>query len=173
MAARRRAVLGWKEPLNAAAANVSPKTLNFESFENDIDDPIGIAHALPPMPRAITRLRYRTPPSPATFFNRLGQPVTGAALEQRVAKYVAQQSNPRHIKLQIVANPKARLPAPGKTIVQPHKPFTLKDVVDPEGRAQHGQIIYIFRNVKTNQIIYSLQELLKVCIDIHEVPQWL
>ncbi|KAH7380208.1 transcriptional regulation of mitochondrial recombination-domain-containing protein [Phaeosphaeria sp. MPI-PUGE-AT-0046c] len=113
------------------------------------------------MPRAITRLRYRTPPSPATFFNRLGQPITGLSLEQRVAKYVAQQSNPRHIKLQIVANPKARAPAPGKHLIQPYKPFTLKDVVDPEGKARHGEIIYIFRNVKSNQVIYSLQELLK------------
>jgi hypothetical protein len=35
--------------------------------------------------------------------------------------------------------------------------------VDPEGTSQHGEIIYIFRNTKTNQVIYSLQELLAVC----------
>jgi hypothetical protein len=35
-------------------------------------------------------------------------------------------------------------------------------VVDPDGTAKHGDIIYIFRNTKTNQIIYSLQELLDV-----------
>jgi hypothetical protein len=36
--------------------------------------------------------------------------------------------------------------------------------VDPERTALHGEIIYIFRNTKTNQIIYSLQELLDVRI---------
>ena len=44
----------------------------------------------------------------------------------------------------------------------PWKPFTLRDVVDPEGKARHGEIIYIFRNIKTNQVIYSLQELMHV-----------
>ena len=38
----------------------------------------------------------------------------------------------------------------------------MRDVVDPEGTTKHGQVIYVFRSIKTNQIIYSLQELLDV-----------
>jgi hypothetical protein len=112
------------------------------------------------MPRTLSRLRYRKPLPPITF-NRLdGRPRLD--LEQRIAEYVVRQSNPQHLKLQVVVNPKARLPATGQRGIAPKKPYTLKDVIDPEGKAQHGEIIYIFRNIKTNQIIYSLQELLNV-----------
>jgi hypothetical protein len=48
--------------------------------------------------------------------------------------------------------------------VHPTKPFTVQDVVDPEGKARHGEIIYVFRNTKSDQVIYSLQPLLNVCI---------
>jgi hypothetical protein len=142
--------------------SISPS--NLESFDDFrvSDDTIGIAQAHAVMPRTLSRLRYRKPPVPIAFHGRDGRPYAGALLEQRVAAYVARQSNPRHVRLQVVANPKAILPATGQTVVAPLKPFTLRDVVDPEGKARHGEIIYIFRNIKTNQIIYSLQELLSV-----------
>jgi hypothetical protein len=107
-------------------------------------------------------LRYKKPPVPVAFHGRNGGPLLGPQLEQRVTAYVNRQSNPRHVRLQVVVNPKARLPATGQTTVAPLKPFTLKDVVDPNGQARHGEIIYVFRNIKTNQVIYSLQELLNV-----------
>ncbi|KAH7092366.1 transcriptional regulation of mitochondrial recombination-domain-containing protein [Paraphoma chrysanthemicola] len=118
------------------------------------------------MPRSLARLRYRQPPAPVVFskhierFQRTQAEHDLQQLEQRVASYVAQQSNPRHIKLQTIVNPKARPLATGQFHVHPMKPFTVQDVVDPEGTARHGEIIYIFRNTKSNQIIYSLQPLL-------------
>lgn len=114
------------------------------------------------MPRALTRLRYRTPPAPITFTRAVDRPRFDADLEKRVAAYVVRQSNPRHVKLQIVVNPKSRQQATGQKVIPPLKPFTLKDVVDPEGKSRHGEIIYVFRNTRTNQIIYSLGELLDV-----------
>jgi hypothetical protein len=125
------------------------------------------------MPRTLSRLRYRKPPVPVAFHGRDGRPLAGPLLEQRVTAFVNRQSNPRHVRLQVVANPKARLPATGQTVVHPLKPFTLKDVVDPEGQARHGEIIYIFRNIKTNQIIYSLQELLNVCAALLRSPWYM
>ena len=88
-------------------------------------------------------------------------------MQKRIAVYVERQSNPRHLRLQTVVNEKARRQATGQRVVSPIKPYTLRDVVDPEGTARHGEIIYIFRNTKTNQIIYSLQELL----DTHHLEQ--
>jgi hypothetical protein len=104
------------------------------------------------MPRSLSRLRYRAP----------AVPVQNEGPKSRIKRYVAAQSRPRHVKLQVFANPKAQRPATGQTTIAPYKPFTLRDVVDPTGKAQHGEIIYIFRNNRTNQIIYSLQELLSV-----------
>jgi len=114
------------------------------------------------MPRTLSRLQYRKPPVPIAFHGRNGRPLAGRYLENRVTAFVNRQSNPRHVRLQVVANPKARLPATKQSVIHPIKPFTLKDVVDPDGKARHGEIIYIFRNLKTNQIIYSLTELLTV-----------
>jgi hypothetical protein len=156
-------VLEDAEELKAPA--LAPIELsNFESFDDfpASDDTIGIVQAHEAMPRTLSRLRYKKPPVPIAFHGRDGRPFAGALLEQRVAAYVARQSNPRHVRLQVVANPKAILPATGKTVVHPVKPFTLRDVVDPEGKALHGEIIYVFRHNRTNQIIYSLQELLSV-----------
>ncbi len=112
------------------------------------------------MPRNLARLRYRLPPAPVSFEGL--EPARAHLLEKRVAQYVVRQSNPRHLKLQTVVNAKAKPLSTGKTTVRPIKPYTLRDVVDPAGTARHGQIIYVFRSIKTNQIIYSLQELLDV-----------
>ncbi|KAF2628323.1 hypothetical protein BU25DRAFT_390881 [Macroventuria anomochaeta] len=117
------------------------------------------------MPRNLARLRYRLPPAPVSFEGI--DPGRARVLEKKVAQYVVRQSNPRHVKLQTVVNAKAKPLATGKTAVRPIKPYTLRDVVDPEGSARHGQIIYVFRSIKTNQIIYSLQELL----DNHHLAQ--
>jgi hypothetical protein len=126
------------------------------------------------MPRTISRLRYKAPPAPAAFHARNGGALSGRQLERKVYEYVNSQSNPRHVRLQVVVNPKARLPATGQTTLAPRKPFTLKDVVDPNGQARHGEIIYVFRNVKTNQVIYSLQELLNVRLRIWKAtPKYL
>ncbi|KAF2026473.1 hypothetical protein EK21DRAFT_74183 [Setomelanomma holmii] len=117
------------------------------------------------MPRSLVRLRYRTPPASVTFsaaLERVQQRTAalGKILERRVARHVTVQSNPRQVKLETMVNPKARLPATGQFHVHPRKPYTLQDVVDAEGTSPHGEIIYVFRNIKTNQIIYSLQPLL-------------
>ncbi|KAH8627117.1 hypothetical protein IG631_19135 [Alternaria alternata] len=116
------------------------------------------------MPRSLARLRYKPPLNPVTFANatRRITPQHVEHMQKRIAVYVERQSNPRHLRLQTVVNEKARRQATGQRVVSPIKPYTLRDVVDPEGTARHGEIIYIFRNIKTNQIIYSLQELLDV-----------
>ncbi|CAI9629779.1 unnamed protein product [Alternaria burnsii] len=121
------------------------------------------------MPRSLARLRYKPPLKPVTFANtaRRVTPQHVEHMQKRIAAYVERQSNPRHLRLQTVVNEKARRQATGQRVVSPIKPYTLRDVVDPEGTAQHGEIIYIFRNTKTNQIIYSLQELL----DTHHLEQ--
>ncbi|CAN9172479.1 unnamed protein product [Alternaria alternata] len=121
------------------------------------------------MPRSLARLRYKPPLNPVTFANttRRITPQHVEHMQKRIAVYVERQSNPRHLRLQTVVNEKARRQATGQRVVSPIKPYTLRDVVDPEGTARHGEIIYIFRNTKTNQIIYSLQELL----DTHHLEQ--
>lgn len=123
------------------------------------------------MPRSLARLRYKPPLKPVTFANtaRRITPQHVEHMQKRIAAYVERQSNPRHLRLQTVVNEKARRQATGQRVVSPIKPYTLRDVVDPEGTARHGEIIYIFRNTKTNQIIYSLQELL----DTHHLEQLL
>ena len=122
------------------------------------------------MPRNIARLRYRLPPAPVSFEGI--RPTQVHTLKKRVAQYVVRQSNPRHLRVQTVVNPKAKPLATAQTAVRPIKPYTLRDVVDPEGTTKHGQVIYVFRSIKTNQIIYSLQELLDVrqCYSAHIPP---
>ena len=116
------------------------------------------------MPRSLARLRYKPPLKPITFANtaRRITPAHEEVIQRRVAAYVERQSNPKHLRLQTVVNEKARRQATGQHVNAPIKPYTLRDVVDPDGTAKHGEIIYIFRNTKTNQIIYSFQELLDV-----------
>jgi hypothetical protein len=121
------------------------------------------------MPRSLARLRYKPPLKPVTFANtaRRITPQHVEHMQKRIAAYVERQSNPKHLRLQTVVNEKARRQATSQHAVAPIKPYTLRDVVDPDGTAKHGDIIYIFRNTKTNQIIYSLQELL----DNHHLEQ--
>ncbi|XP_014552355.1 hypothetical protein COCVIDRAFT_41463 [Bipolaris victoriae FI3] len=121
------------------------------------------------MPRSLARLRYKPPLKPISFAPAAKRttPVHEELLQRRVAAYVQRQSNPKHLRLQTVVNEKARRQATGQHVNAPIKPYTLRDVVDPEGTANHGEIIYIFRNTKTNQVIYSLQELL----DNHHLDQ--
>jgi hypothetical protein len=116
------------------------------------------------MPRSLARLRFKAPQKPITFANRahVVTPQYEEILQRRVSAYVERQSNPQHLKLQTVVNEKARRQPTGKHVIAPIKPYTLRDVVDPEGTAKHGEIVYIFRNAKSDQIIYSLNELLDV-----------
>lgn len=133
------------------------------------------------MPRTLTRLRYKPSPKADSFApETLRRAFAPRKKREKEGHFVTRQrkatdaletqviDNERQLKarewgrLRVAVDPKARRPATGERIVAPRKPYTLKDVVDPEGRAQHGQIIYIFRNDLTNQIIYSFVELLKV-----------
>ncbi|KAF2844688.1 hypothetical protein T440DRAFT_461720 [Plenodomus tracheiphilus IPT5] len=115
------------------------------------------------MPRSLARLRYRTPLKALKFPTIARRP----ELDATVAKYVERQSQPQLLRLQTVVNAKAKRQATGVDVPEPWRPYTLRDVVDPKKLAKHGQIIYVFRNTKTNQIIYSLQELL----DDHHLDQ--
>ncbi|KAF2126698.1 hypothetical protein P153DRAFT_368767 [Dothidotthia symphoricarpi CBS 119687] len=120
------------------------------------------------MPRTLARLTYKKPPAPINFARLdAAHPQYTSQLEKRVERHVVRQSNPKHIRLQTVVNPKSKPQSSGQTALRPIKPFTLADHVDPEGTTRHGQVIYVFRNAKTNQIIYSLQELL----DNHHLAQ--
>ena len=117
------------------------------------------------MPRSLARLRFKAPRKPINFATRpkIITPRNEAHFRRSVAAYVERQSNPKHLRLQTVVNEKARRQPTGKHVNAPIKPYTLRDVVDPDSTAKHGEIIYVFRNSKSNQIIYSLNELLDVC----------
>lgn len=138
-----------------------PSVNELESFERErttahvesIAIAIAIASTKAAMPRTLTRLRFKAPVvvNASEFALKRG----------RVGGHVLRQSIPRQTKLAITVNAKAHRQPTGKRVNAPERPFTLRDVVDPRGHAQHGQIIYIFRNIKTNQIIYSLSELLQ------------
>jgi hypothetical protein len=123
------------------------------------------AHVLHNMPRSLARLRYsRKLPVPVVHvLPNLNPKKPQEVHERQLLAHVSKEARPRPFGLQVVLNPKARRPATGQYTPPPRRPYTLRDVVDPEGTSQHGEIIYIFRNTKTNQVIYSLQELLDVC----------
>ena len=111
------------------------------------------------MPRSLARLRYRaSAPRTLPSARRTGDQKYVRGVEE----YVQRQSVPGQFRLQFVVNPKSRRQPTGQSVPPPRKPFTLRDVVDPEGTTRHGQLIYVFRNTKSNQIIYSLAELLDV-----------
>ncbi|KAF1831417.1 hypothetical protein BDW02DRAFT_505288 [Decorospora gaudefroyi] len=117
------------------------------------------------MPRSLARLRFRPPAKQVSL--SLAETLRPSVLLNRIEAHVERQSRPQHIKLQTVVDPRARRQPTGQYIPAPQKPSTLRDVVDPHRRAQHGDTIYIFRHIRTNQIIYSLQELL----DKHHLDQ--
>lgn len=129
--------------------------------------PIGIASAPATMPRNLSRLKFRAPRPPKPLnvsriplHNRL-------AVAREVRNHVLQLSKPAALGLQVVVNPSWKDLPGKKTKKLAFKPHTLRDVVDPEAKAKHGQIIYIFRNSRTNQVIYSLAELLDVRRQLH------
>lgn len=113
------------------------------------------------MPRSLARLRWKDPPKPF-IFPKLS-PTNGFLFAKKAEKYVARHSNPPHGKVHTVVNERARRQPAGRSAMTPRRPYTLRDLVDPKGTKEHGEIIYVFRHTITNQIIYSLQELLDVC----------
>lgn len=123
------------------------------------------------MTRNLARLRFK-PPRPIRPLNLARVPADQpAALEHRIRNHVIAQSKPtKALSLQIVVHPKWKQ-KPGKANQPLHsRPHTVRDLVDPEGVAQHGQIIYVFSNIRTGQVIYSLSELLDVCKDPNLYP---
>lgn len=109
------------------------------------------------MPRSLARLRYKAPPKPISFAT---PPPHGSSFSQTVARFVRRQSSPPLLRLQTVVNSRAHRPPTGQHAKPPTRPSTLRDLVDPKATASHGEIIYVFRNIATNQVLYSLQELL-------------
>lgn len=112
------------------------------------------------MPRGLGRLRFRPEkPSKALSVPR----VTGTANPRLVVKQVQELSKPAaSLAIRTVINPKwKQLPGKRSTHLF-EKPYSLRAIVDPEGTAKHGEIIYVFRNIKTNQVIYSLSEMMDV-----------
>jgi len=110
------------------------------------------------MPRSLARLRYKAPPKPISF---AAVPAgDGPRIAQTVASFVRRQSRPPLLRLQTVVNPRARRPPTGQHATPPARPSTLRDLVDAKATAAHGELVYVFRNVATNQVLYSLQELL-------------
>jgi hypothetical protein len=160
----------WSRRIGASggdAAGSGSCALEFRIFDIHLGQrptSIGTSNSAADMPRSLARLRFKAPQKPITFSNRptILTPQNKAVLQRRVAAYVERQSNPKHLRLQTIVNEKARRQPTGKRVTAPIKPYTLRDVVDPDGTAKHGEIVYIFRNTKSNQIIYSLNELLDV-----------
>ena len=123
------------------------------------------------MPRNLARLRFRAP-KPLRPLNLAHiKPDTHTALHQRLRAHAVELSKPQTpLSLHIVVDPRWK-PQPGKRpFRESYKPHTVRDLVDPEGDAKHGQIIYVFANVKTNQVIYSLNEMLDACHPTHLPP---
>lgn len=124
---------------------------------------IGIASSPSRMPRTLARLRFRAPKPPRPLNLARTNPSHSRALERKVRNHVVRLSKPpTPLGLQVVVNPQWKKQPGKKTRKLAHKPHTLRDLVDPTHKARHGQIIYVFRNIKSNQVIYSLVELLDV-----------
>ena len=115
------------------------------------------------MPRNLGKLRFRAPRQLAP--PNLSRFVAGQEqqLQNRLRAHALDQSKPQTpLSMHIVVNPQWKQQPGKKPHRQSFKPHTVRDLVDPEGVAEHGQIIYVFANIKTGQVIYSLNELLDV-----------
>ncbi|KAF2687003.1 hypothetical protein K458DRAFT_476646 [Lentithecium fluviatile CBS 122367] len=112
------------------------------------------------MPRSLSRLRFRTPRPQRINLNRI--PVDNRlALERAARRHVVVESKPATpLSLHFVTDPKWKEQPGKKPRKLSYKPHTLRDLVDPQKATKHGQIIYIFKNTRTKQVIYSLAELL-------------
>jgi len=115
------------------------------------------------MPRNLSRLRFRAPTT-AKPLNLARIPLENRhAVQSEVRDHVLSLSKPATaLSLQVVVNRKWKDMPGTKTRKLTYKPHTLRDLVDPQGEKKHGQIIYIFKNIRTKQVIYSLAELLDV-----------
>ncbi|KAF2643882.1 hypothetical protein P280DRAFT_466606 [Massarina eburnea CBS 473.64] len=113
------------------------------------------------MPRNLGRLRFRVP-KPVRPLNLVRvQPNNRQALEQEVTNHVVELSKPTAtLNLSTVTDPKWKKHPGNRGKKLRRKPHTLRDIVDPQGRKKHGEVIYVFRSTKTNQVIYSLSEML-------------
>jgi len=120
------------------------------------------------MPRTLARLRFRAPkPSESLSITGLFNSPR-AAVVSRLRSHVLQQSKPStHFQLMTVVDQKWKQKPKHSTKPLPRKPHTLRDLVDPEGTSEHGQIIYVFRHLRTGQVIYSFVEQL----DNHHLEQ--
>jgi hypothetical protein len=120
------------------------------------------------MPRNLSRLRFRAP-KPVKPLNLARIPLENRHVVQReVREHVLSQSKPATaLSLQVVMDPKWKQLPGNKTKKMAFQPHTLRDLVDPQGAKKHGQIIYIFKNTRTKQVIYSLAELLDVGLPFH------
>ena len=115
------------------------------------------------MPRNLARLKFRAPkPVRPLNLTRLQQG-SQRVLEQKITEHVLQLSKPSTpLCLSVVTDPQWKRQPAHKFRTLRSRPYTLRDVVDPDRRKKHGEVIYVFRNTKTNQVIYSLSELLDV-----------
>lgn len=122
------------------------------------------------MPRSLARLKFKasTPVAPLRLPKRV--PRNPALLEQKIRNQVLQLSKPAHLDMAVLVNPRWKNQPGDKKVMRRHKPHTLRDLADPNGHAKHGEIIYVFRHIRTNQIIYSLNELLEVRTSIRPIP---
>ncbi|KAF1962305.1 hypothetical protein CC80DRAFT_588871 [Byssothecium circinans] len=113
------------------------------------------------MPRNLGRLKFRAPKPPRPLNLSRVRPGNQRAVEQEITNHVIRLSKPATaLSLSVVTDPKWKKQPGSKTRKLKHKPYTLRDIVDPERKKKHGEVIYVFRNTKTNQVIYSLSEML-------------
>jgi hypothetical protein len=117
------------------------------------------------MPRNLARLKFRPvtrfPPRPLNHDRLLLQ--SRPKVEHIVKEHVLRASKTNtKLGLSIVVDPRwKRSPAHQRKKLQ-ERPHTLKKLVDRQAARKHGRVIYVFRNIRTGQVIYSLQCLLDV-----------